>query len=130
MTLENYIEANIDIIDKNLCTFFKEAYDDLDDEEIQNVIYLLESASISTETFRIEALNSVLRNLFHDWIMRNNSKCNLMAFLNDNLHNYLGFNLFEIHSHIIHNSYIWQDQVSIMTVEPEGTYIFNKLIWK
>lgn len=130
MTLENYIEANIDIIDKNLCTFFKEAYDDLDDEEIQNVIYLLESANISTEMFRIEALNSVLRNLFHDWIMRNNNKCNLMAFLNDNLHNYLGFNLFEIHSHIIHNSYIWQDQVSIMTVEPEGTYIFNKLIWK
>lgn len=128
--MHRYIEQNIDIIDKNLCTFFKEAYDDLDDEEIQNVIYLLESANISTETFRIEALNSVLRNLFHDWIMRNNSKCNLMAFLNDNLHNYLGFNLFEIHSHIIHNSYIWQDQVSIMTVEPEGTYIFNKLIWK
>ena len=101
MNIVQYIENNIELIDTDLNGFFINAYtDNISDSDMEFIIKTLETAEISCDSYRENALHYILSMQFECYQGEDTSLDN---WIRSNLINYIGFKFEEIYNYIVEN---------------------------
>jgi hypothetical protein len=111
MNVDKYLEENIGIIDNDLTSFFIQCYQDqIDDDYLNVIIHMMKQVNIPTLDARMEALKSILTNMFLDY--QYSLHLPLTEWIDNCLINHLGFSNEEILNFMIKHRNDLNDSVA------------------
>lgn len=122
LKVQLFIEKYLDLIDTDdWCDLFLEAYDELSNQEIVDLIYYLEQAGLNSADIRNGRSGALIYVVYRGMENLSAGNYGFNYFSNINLKNFLGLSFFQMKKFILENETEWPDNVAIVEYD-KGNY--------